>query len=95
VHRFAAANVAAFPSQKERRHGKRFPYPAIVRVERQKGAGIDISTTGVAVLLPEPLPVGRIVVVALAGGADLRSRARVVRVAPTRHGVIVGLQFVD
>jgi hypothetical protein len=95
VNRWAAANVAAFPANRERRRGKRFPYPALVRVDRQSGAGLDISTSGVAVLLPEPLPVGHIVVVALGGGADLRSRARVARVAPTSHGVIVGLQFVD
>lgn len=95
MNRWAAANVAAFPTHTERRHGRRFPYPALVRVERQNGAGIDISTSGVAVLLAEPLPVGRIVVVALGGGPDLRSRARVARVAPTSHGVIVGLQFVE
>lgn len=89
-----AAAPAAFPVHLERRRAKRFPYPAVVRVDRQNGAGIDISTTGLAVLVAEPVPIGRVVVVAL-GGDEISSRARVVRVAPTRHGVVVGLQFVD
>jgi len=79
----------------ERRCARRFPYPALVRIDRQSGAGIDISTSGLAVLLAEPIPVGRIVVVALGGGDDVTSHARVVRIAPMRHGVVVGLQFVD
>ena len=79
----------------ERRRARRFPYPALVRVNSLSGAGIDISTSGLAVLLPEPIPVGRIVTVALGGGDEINTSARVVRVAPTRHGVIVGLQFVD
>lgn len=79
----------------ERRRARRFPYPALVRIDGLAGAGIDISTSGIAVLLPEPIPVGRIVVLALGAGDDITSRARVVRIAPRRHGVIVGLQFVD
>lgn len=90
-----AAASRAYPAHLERRRARRFPYPALVRVDGQSGAGIDISTGGLAVLLAEPVPVGRIVVVALGGGDDIRSHARVVRIAPTRHGVVVGLQFVD
>ena len=84
-----------FPIQMERRRSRRFPYPALVRVDRLSGAGIDISTGGVAVLLPEPIPVCRIVVVALTAGDEVNISARVVRITPTRRGVIVGLQFVD
>ena len=85
----------AFPAQMERRRARRFPYPALVRIDDVSGAGIDISTGGLAVLLPEPIPVGRTVSVALGGGDDVTSTARVVRIAPTVRGVIVGLQFVD
>ncbi len=91
----AASARSAFPAQMERRRARRFPYPALVRIDDVAGAGIDISTNGLAVLLPEPIPVGSIVVVALGGGDDVSSRARVVRIAPTRRGVVVGLQFVD
>ena len=79
----------------ERRRARRFPYPALVRINHLSGAGIDISTSGLAVLLPEPIPVGRTVVVALGGGDDVTSSARVVRIAPTGRGVVVGMQFVD
>lgn len=67
----------------------------MVRVDHQTGAGIDISTSGIAVMLAEPIPLGRIVVVALGGSDDMSSHARVVRIAPRRNGVVVGLQFVD
>ena len=93
--RTAVVPQHVFPAQMERRRARRFPYPALVRVDNLSGAGIDISTSGLAVLLPEPLPVGRIVVVALGGGDHVTSSARVVRNAPTRRGVVVGLQFVD
>ena len=91
----AASAQPVFPAQMERRRARRFPYPALVRIDQMSGAGIDISTSGLAVLLPEPIPVGRTVVVALGGGDDVSSTARVVRIAPTRRGVVVGLQFVD
>lgn len=93
--RMATPIRSAFPVPLERRAARRFAYPAVVRIDRQTGAGIDISTNGVSVLLAEPVPVGRIVVVALGGGDNVNSRARVVRMAPMPYGVIVGLQFVD
>jgi hypothetical protein len=90
-----AVTPAAYPSHLERRRARRFPYPAFVRIDHQSGAGIDISTSGLAALMPEPIPVGRIVVVSLGGGDNVSSHARVVRMQPTRHGVVIGLQFVD
>jgi hypothetical protein len=90
-----ASAPPAFPAQMERRRARRFPYPALVRINDLAGAGIDISTNGLAVLLPEPIPVGTIVMVALGGGDDVSSSARVVRILPTPRGVVIGLQFVD
>jgi len=95
MSRSAATARASYPAHLERRRARRFPYPAVVRIDGQSGAGIDISTGGLSVLLAEPVPVGRIVVVALGHGDEATSSARVVRIAPTRHGVVVGLQFVD
>ena len=90
-----ATAASTYPVHLERRRARRFPYPALVKIDQQTGAGIDISTSGLAVLLPEPVPIGRIVMVALGGGDDVSSSARVVRIAPTPHGVVIGLQFVD
>lgn len=91
----AAAGTPVYPAHLERRRGRRFPYPAVVRIDQQSGAGIDISTGGISVLLAEPVPVGQVVVVALGRGDDVSSNARVVRLAPTHHGFVVGLQFVE
>jgi hypothetical protein len=95
VRRSPLTAERSYPSHLERRRARRFPYPAIVTIDRLSGGGIDISTGGLSVLLAEPLPIGTLVVVALGGGDDVTSHARVVRLAPTRNGVVIGMQFVD
>ena len=95
MRRSAATTPRVYPAQMERRRTRRFPYPALVRIDCQPGAGLDISSGGVAVLLAEAIPVGQVVLVSLGGGDDLSSPAKVVRVTPMRYGVVVGLQFVD
>lgn len=87
---------AALPM--ERRRSRRFPYPALVRVNGQVGTGIDISTGGLCVHLPAPVPVGDLVTVTLGGGFgrpdEISTRARVVRCPRVGSGFVVGLEFV-
>ena len=91
--------LAPFPrhSVNERRRARRFPYPALVRVDEFVGTGIDISTCGLAVHLPAPLPIGQRVTVTLGGGFgrpdEISTTARVVRCPRNGTGFIVGLEF--
>ena len=82
----------------ERRRARRFPYPALVRVNDVAGNGIDISTGGLAVHLPAPIPIGALVTVTLGGGFgrpdEISTRARVVRCPRVCNGFVVGLEFV-
>jgi hypothetical protein len=97
--RALSAEPLALTQEAERRSGRRYPCPVHVAVGAQRVVGCDISRGGISVYMPEPLPVGDVLVVSLGhqwhGAGAMSGRARVLRSEPNPLGFLVALQFVD
>jgi hypothetical protein len=84
---------------RDRRSGRRYPYPAQVEVAQQRVTGCDISRSGMSVYMREPLSVGEITSVNLGGpcpeSGSMETTARVLRSDASANGFLVALQFIE
>ena len=85
--------------QREDRRAIRTPYSDVLLVDGEPMTGLNISASGVSVLLRPTLTPGDVVRVTLAGTPgsvdEVASQARVSRIDARPEGIVVGLQFIE
>jgi hypothetical protein len=82
----------------DRRSRRRLEHREAVQIDGRLVMGRDISSTGLSVIMREPLAVGaqvRVTLAGTAGDSDVVTSARVVHVEKHARRAIAGLQFVQ
>ena len=82
----------------DRRSRRRMEHREAVQIDGRLVMGRDISSTGLSVIMREPLAVGdqvRVTLAGTAGDSEVVTAARVVHVEKHARRAIAGLQFIQ
>ena len=82
----------------DRRSRRRMEHREAVQIDGRLVMGRDISSTGLSVIMREPLAVGdqvRVTLAGTAGDTEVVTAARVVHVEKHARRAIAGLQFIQ